>query len=122
VSAEAFVGDGGFRKKLRAVVRAEKKGFEVLLPKAGDRVIRENYTIVYGIMRQPYADKTLGLPFFSKVSLQVAVERLRRLGFEVAIELIEKPASSVGKKKGAKAQPSIAVAEGDEDDAVLEDA
>ena len=51
-------------------------------------------------MRQPYADGTLGLPFFSKVSLQVSVERLRKLGFDVAIELIEKPASSAGVRRG----------------------
>lgn len=102
VSAEAFVGDSGFRKKLRSVVKSEGMGFEAYLPKSTERVVREDYTVVYGIMRQPYANKKLGLPFFSKVSLQVAIGRLRRLGFEVAIELIEKPASSAGKKTGAK--------------------
>ncbi|WP_110630999.1 TIGR04141 family sporadically distributed protein [Salinicola salarius] len=100
VSAEAFVGDKEFRKKLRSIVKSEKKGFEVHLPKSTERVVREKYTIVYGIMRQPYADGTLGLPFFSKVSLQVSVERLRKLGFDVAIELIEKPASSAGVRRG----------------------
>lgn len=122
VSAESFVGDNGFRKKLRAVVKSEKKGFEVHLPKSTERVARENYTIVYEIMRQPYANGKLGLPFFSKVSLQVAVERLRRLGFEVAIELIEKPASSAGKKKPSKKTKAaqLATVEGTEDE-VLEE-
>lgn len=105
VSADAFVGDGAFRKKLRAIVKSEKKGFEKLLPKASDRVVREDYTVVYGIMRQPYADGTTGLPFFSKVSLRSAVERLRLHDFNVAIELIEKPKSSAGKKKGTGANP-----------------
>jgi hypothetical protein len=44
-------------------------------------------------MRQPYSGGSLGLPFFSKVSLQAAVERIRQFGIPVAIELIEKPSS-----------------------------
>ncbi|KKN74401.1 hypothetical protein LCGC14_0391090 [marine sediment metagenome] len=123
VSADSFVGDGTFRKKLRSVVKSEKSGFETLLPKASERVVREDYTIVYGIMRQPYANGNTGLPFFSKVSLQSAVQRLRVLGFSVAIELIEKPKSSAKKKKGtAKAKPADR-AEHDDSDVgqVLED-
>lgn len=122
VSAESFVGDGGFRKKLRSVVKSEKRGFEVHLPKSNERVARENYTIVYGIMRQPYANGNLGLPFFSKVSLQVAVESLRKHGFEVAIELIEKPASSARKKAASKKKgASSATSTEDADGEVLED-
>lgn len=93
VSAEAFVGDADFRKKLRAKVRSLGGGFEAYLPKSTDRIVREEYKIVYGIMRKPYADGSLGLPFFSKVSLQAAAERIRQFGFPMAIELIEKPAS-----------------------------
>jgi hypothetical protein len=44
-------------------------------------------------MRPPYANGTIGLPFFSKVSFQAAVDRLAQFGIPVAIELIEKPAS-----------------------------
>jgi hypothetical protein len=46
----------------------------------------------YGVMRKPYADGTLGLPFFSKVSLQAAAQRIEQFGLAIAIELIEKPA------------------------------
>lgn len=93
VSAEAFISDKIFRKKLRAKVRSLGGGFEVHLPKANERIVREDYQVVYGIMRKPYADGRLGLPFFSKVSLQVAAERLNQFGIPVAIELIEKPPS-----------------------------
>jgi hypothetical protein len=33
------------------------------------------------------------MPFFSKVSLQAAAERIAQFGIPLAIELIEKPAS-----------------------------
>lgn len=93
VSAEAFVSDAGFRKTLRAKVRSLGGGFEAYLPKSTDKVVREDYGIVYGIMRKPYADGSLGLPFFSKVSLQAAAERIGQFGIPLAVELIEKPAS-----------------------------
>jgi uncharacterized protein (TIGR04141 family) len=93
VSAEAFVTDAGFRKKLRAKVKSFGRGFEAHLPKSTDRVVRDDYSIVYGIMRKPYGDGSVGLPFFSKLSLRTAAERIGQLGFPLSIELIEKPAS-----------------------------
>ncbi|MBL8643196.1 MAG: TIGR04141 family sporadically distributed protein [Rhodospirillaceae bacterium] len=93
VSAEAFVSDQGFRKKLRATVRSLGGGFEAHLPKSTERVVREDFQVVYGIMRKPYANGSIDLPFFSKVSLQAAVERIGQFGIPIALELIEKPAS-----------------------------
>ena len=93
VSAEAFVSDAGFRKRLRAKVRSLGGGFEAYLPKSTEKVARDSYGVVYGIMRKPYADGSLGLPFFSKVSLQAAAERIAQFGIPVAIELIAKPPS-----------------------------
>jgi uncharacterized protein (TIGR04141 family) len=93
VSAEAFLTDPDFRKKLRAKVRSLGGGFEVHLPKSNEKVVRDDFSIVYGIMRKPYADGSIGLPFFSKVSLQAAAERIAQFGIPLAIELIEKPAS-----------------------------
>ena len=93
VSAEAFVSDPEFRKKLRAKAKSFGRGFEEHFPKSSEKVVRDDYEIVFGIMRKPYADGTVGLPFFSKVSLQASVERITQFGFPVAIELIEKPAS-----------------------------
>lgn len=91
VSAEALVGDQEFLRKLREIVR--KKGrpkFTPLLPKPSTRITREEYTIVFGLMRNPYANGNIDIPFFSKVSFQPAAQRLEQLGFPVAIELIEK--------------------------------
>lgn len=100
VSAEAFVSDADFRAKLREEVRRERRGFEALLPSRNAQVARASYKIVFGIMRKPYADGTLGLPFFSKVSLQAAAERIAQFGLPVAIELIQKPASDAQAEPG----------------------
>ena len=56
VSADAFLTDAGFRKRLRAKVRSLGGGFESLLPKSTEKVTRDSYGVVYGVMRKPYAD------------------------------------------------------------------
>ena len=93
VSAESFVSDEKFRERLREEVKKVKASFVKYLPKSSEKVVRENYRVVYGIMRKPFKNvkRDLDLPFFSKVSLQAAVERLNQLGIPVAIEFIEKP-------------------------------
>lgn len=93
VGAEAFISDKEFRKKLRRKVKNLGGGFESLLPKSTEVPTRENYRVVFGIMRKPYRDGSLGIPFFSKVSLQAACERIRLFAVPVALELIQKPAS-----------------------------
>lgn len=91
VSAEAFLSDIEFRKKLREVVRNKNAAFVTYLPNPSVmKVNPSTYTIVYGIMRQRSKSGHLDLPFFSKVSLRTAVQRLTLMGFPVAIELIEK--------------------------------
>lgn len=90
VSAEAFIADPKFRQDLRQKVKKLKPGFEAHLPMATQDPVRANYKIIFGIMRQPYKDGTLGLPFFSKVSLRAAAERIQQFGFPVAINLIRK--------------------------------
>ncbi len=93
VSAEAFVADRVFRGTLRQKVKARERGFEELLPRGNESFDRRDFTVVFGVMRKPYKDGTVGLPFFSKVSLQVASERIQQLGFSLALELIPKPSS-----------------------------
>lgn len=94
VSAEAFVSDADFRKKLRSKVKSFGRGFEIHFPKSTDKVVRDDFKVVFGIMRKPYKDGSLGLPFFSKVSFQTAAIRIQQqFGIPIAIELIEKPAS-----------------------------
>ena len=56
MSAEAFISDKEFRKKLRAKVRKLAKGkqirFEDHFPKSPNEPKRDEYKIVYGIMRK----------------------------------------------------------------------
>jgi hypothetical protein len=52
-------------------------------------------------MRRPYSSGQIGLPFFSKVSLRTAVQRLETLGFPVAINLIEKTVGNIDNDEGA---------------------
>ena len=75
-------------------------------------MVREDYGIVYGIMRKPYADGSVGLPFFSKVSLQAAVERISQFGIPLVIELIEKPGSdeaSEDSEAAAMSDPKLTI-------------
>lgn len=90
VSADAFIFDSEFRKKLRKIVMSKRRNFGQIIPKANQKVTPNNFCVVYGIMRKPYKNGRFDLPFFSKVSLQAAVERLSRLDVRVAIEIIKK--------------------------------
>ncbi|WP_117139851.1 DUF6119 family protein [Pseudomonas amygdali] len=92
VSAESLVSDADFRKKLRKVVSTRRSAALALLPAINGRVARADYTVVYGVMRKPYRNGDLDLPFFSKVSLQAAVDRIEQLDIPVALEIIAKPA------------------------------
>lgn len=96
VSAESFVRDEVFRKSMRASAvkrqkAAGKSGFETLLPDGRSKPTIAEYKVIYGIMRHRYrASNTLGLPFFSKVSLRAAVSRIQLMGYPVEVHLIEK--------------------------------
>jgi uncharacterized protein (TIGR04141 family) len=59
VSAEAFVGDGKYRRDFREAVkrrqrRARISGFEKLLPDDRSRPNPSDFTVVFGIMRARY--------------------------------------------------------------------
>lgn len=97
VSAESFVRDATFRTDMRTKALArqkktKKKGFESVLPDGRQKKpTTSEYRIVYGIMRHAYKrSKKLDLPFFSKVSLRSAAQRLELMGFTVEVHLIEK--------------------------------
>ena len=96
VAAESFVRDETFRKAVRvnAIKRqkeASKTGFELLLPDGRSKPVPSDYKVIYGIMRHPYkASKKLGLPFFSKVSLRAAANRIALMGYAIEVHLIEK--------------------------------
>ena len=95
VSSESFLRDEGFRRAALKNVRKRQKetvkaGFDALLPTPAKRPTTSDFTVVYGIMRVPYKKtKKLDLPFFSKVSLRAAAQRLEDMGFNVEVQLIE---------------------------------
>ena len=93
VSAKCFIGDAKFRSDLKEKVKKRgrgKKGFLPLLPNPKTKFRSEQYTIVYGIMREPYQDGSLGLPFFSKVSFRSVATQLINMRFNVKVNLIRK--------------------------------
>lgn len=96
VSAESFIRDEVFRKSMResAIKRqkaAGKSKFELLLPDGRSKVAPTDYKVIFGIMRHPYQrSKQLGIPFFSKVSLRAVANRIKLMGYDVELHLIEK--------------------------------
>jgi uncharacterized protein (TIGR04141 family) len=95
VGSESFLRDEGFRRHLLKHVRARQKdtsksGFDGLLPRPAKRPTTRDFTVAYGIMRTPLKRSgKLDIPFFSKVSLRAAAQRLQDLGFNVEVQLIE---------------------------------
>jgi uncharacterized protein (TIGR04141 family) len=97
VAGELFVSDVSFRRKLRVEIRKRekkynKRGFVALVPEARiPRPEERGDTIIYGILRRKLKGSgRLDLPFFSKVSLRPAAQRLTMLGYKVELHLIEK--------------------------------
>jgi uncharacterized protein (TIGR04141 family) len=96
VATEALIRDDAFRRAFhKAIKDREKKykrtGFAGLLPNGSQKLIPSDYKIIFGVMRHKYAKSgTLGLPFFSKVALRAAADRLSLMGFTVELHLIEK--------------------------------
>jgi uncharacterized protein (TIGR04141 family) len=80
VSADLFVQDPNFRKSVNKHLPATHK-----LPTAAVRA--SDYEVVYAIVSR--SKSALDLPFFSKVSLRVAVRRIRALGYNVSLAKIE---------------------------------
>ena len=91
ISGELFARDADFRKKVNDKVPVAYK--------LADPAVRppvQEYEVVYGIISQKV--EPLDLPFFSKVSLKNARERLEGLGFKVRLNKIymPKPAAADG--------------------------
>lgn len=94
-SAEALVSDSKFRTGFRDAAKKReadygRSGFVALLPTAA-KITPSEYAVVYGVLK-PKSKRTghLNLPFFSKVALRAAAERITLMGFPVELHLIEK--------------------------------
>jgi uncharacterized protein (TIGR04141 family) len=95
VSAETLKRDSNFRNGFRRIAsRRERElgrtGFVAQLPTAA-RITPSNYTVVYGVLKKRGSlSGNLDLPFFSKVALRAAADRISLMGYHVELHLIEK--------------------------------
>ena len=75
-----------------------------MLPDGRFKPAPADFTVVYGVMRSRYKKSaTLGLPFFSKISLRAIAKRIELMGYKVEVHLIEKLAATAVYKQVAKA-------------------
>jgi uncharacterized protein (TIGR04141 family) len=87
VSAECFVTEPEFRKQLRQTLESARTGFGRFSPA---QVNASDYGVVLAMITSPTAsgDVAEKLPFFSKVTLRLAVKRLTSMGFKVFVDQI----------------------------------
>ena len=85
VSAECFVTETEFRKQLRETLESAQSGFGRFSP---GQVDPRQYGVVLALITSPTATGNVAekLPFFSKVTLRLAVKRLTSMGFEVYVD------------------------------------
>lgn len=86
VSAEAFVKEGKFRQALKENLEEAKPGYGLYSP---DRISATDYEIVLALIAKPGARSVAeDLPFFSKVTLRLAVRQLLAMNFKVFVDTI----------------------------------
>lgn len=87
ISAEMFLWEIEFRARSRAKVETVESSFVSLIPDA--KPDPGEYEVVYAVIAKPNPAWPRSLPFFSQLNLKNTVERLRRFGFQVSLQLIE---------------------------------
>ncbi|MCX5801838.1 MAG: TIGR04141 family sporadically distributed protein [Candidatus Eisenbacteria bacterium] len=83
VSAEAFLRDAAFRQDAKEHVASTRPNLAHLIP--DDRPRPTDYTITYAIITKPSSNWPLSLPFFSRLHLMQAAQRLAMLGYKVSL-------------------------------------
>jgi uncharacterized protein (TIGR04141 family) len=82
VSAEAFLRDSEFREDTRQIVASSRPDLAHLIPEG--RPNAPEFEIVYAIITAASNDWPLPLPFFSRLHLMQASQRLQLLGYRVS--------------------------------------
>ena len=90
VSAEAYLREKDFRKEFKKKARNMNRSIAKMIPDIRIKPERDDFEIIYAVMRKPYKDGSYGLPFFSKVTLRNASKRLEDLGYKVGFSWIKK--------------------------------
>jgi uncharacterized protein (TIGR04141 family) len=88
-SAEAFLKDESFRAGAKAKLQAISKKFADEIPTK--RPTPGQFEIVYVVMGKQRNNFVKELPFFSQLTLKLAVEDLRTMGFNVSYTFVEAP-------------------------------
>jgi len=95
ISAEAFIGDGEFRDKIRAAIIAStdvpidlQQQWLDLVPASNQTVDKSSYTVSYAVITSAKANQSW-LPFFSKLNLRQHGKLLENMGLNVAISRID---------------------------------
>jgi uncharacterized protein (TIGR04141 family) len=98
VSAECFVTEPEFRKLLEQELESARAGFGRFSP---EHVKSSDYSVVLALITSPTATGNVAekLPFFSKVTLRLAVKHLTSMGFEVFVDGIKTQMASAAKKE-----------------------
>jgi uncharacterized protein (TIGR04141 family) len=113
VSAEGFVMVPEFRVLLAELLEESKSGYGQFSPADVDP---SKYEVVLALITTPGAKGNVvkKLPFFSKVTLRLAVTRLESMGFKVFVDPIVTQFKTTGpaKKAPKKATPSPSGAKG----------
>lgn len=95
VSAEGLVMEPEFRKRLRTLLGEAKPGYGRYVTEKGTS---REYPIVLALIAKPgLGNIAKELPFFSQVTLRLAVKQLRSMGFEVFLDRI--PMKTARRKK-----------------------
>jgi uncharacterized protein (TIGR04141 family) len=97
VSAECFVTEPEFRKLLEQELESARTGFGQFSP---ENVKASDYSVVLALITSPTATGNVAeqLPFFSKVTLRLAVKRLTSMGFDVFVDGIKTQMAPATKK------------------------
>jgi uncharacterized protein (TIGR04141 family) len=86
VAAEVFLRDQDYRKDARAHLSKEFPAFADLIPVA--RPDPSKYTVTFAIISERSQGWPLSLPFFSRLNLKQASQRLSLLGFGCSLTRI----------------------------------
>jgi uncharacterized protein (TIGR04141 family) len=85
-SAELFMRDEIFRRKIRTLIQKQTPNLSKLIPSI--RPSPSEYTVVYAIITDGERKWPDSLPFFSQLSLRDQAQRLRGYGFKVTLARI----------------------------------
>jgi len=93
VAAEAFKREAEFRKRVNDNIIEANSSFASPFINHEESITSGDYAVVFAVMRKPYRNGAMALPFFSKVAYRDAKRRLDDLGFQTKFSWIRKPST-----------------------------